>query len=286
MYVTSQNKTDEDEAHTSSNQRIDHFAVFSTIMMPKRLYQSISLIYQSYPRRRYLLRDRWNAKASIELKPPIFVSDVTSTCKSNYLTHQWFCSTGSSSIRDEATVSSPIRPNAFRLFSLPLSFNVDEELLRTKYHNHMKVLHPDKQTNESDGGSPEDPTVVAAITNAYNVLKRPHLRAMLLLKIMKQAPNDPESHDDDDDHGTHLQDPSTDFLLEVMDLQESIHELDSDEELKPYFDENMQRITDTCEQLQKAFEASNIEEFQYLTMKLKYWTRIDETLRNKMTSLE
>lgn len=254
--------------------------------MPKALYQSISLIYHSYPRRRHLVRSRWNAKASIELKPLIFVSDITSTCQSTCATYQRFCSNGSSSISDNTTGSSPIRPNAFRLFSLPLSFNVDEELLRTKYHNHMKVLHPDKQTNESDGGSPEDPTVVAAITNAYNVLKRPHLRAMLLLKIMKQGANDPESHNDDDDHGMHLQDPSNDFLLEVMELQESIHELNNDEELKPYFDENMQRITDTCEQLQKAFETSNIEEFQDLAMKLKYWTRIDETLRNKMTSLE
>ena len=223
------------------------------------------------------------------LLPPIVVGDISIGTRLNC---RRFSST---SVEDNNTAtgsSSRKRPNAFHLFSIPLSFKIDEDLLRTKYHDYMKILHPDKHRGESDSsnkGNADDATVVASITNSYNVLKRPHSRAMHLLKIMKYDPNDSSSHDvndDDDDHSKHLTDPSKDFLLEVMDLQEMIHELDTDEHLKPYFDDNMQRIHDTCEQLQKAFETSNIKEFQNLTIKLKYWTRIDETLRNKMTTLE
>lgn len=255
-------------------------------MLPKRIYQPAYLIYRPFLRRLHQEKTYRTAKTRKVLKPLFFAFDI-------YIRHhysnqiRWF---SDSSDGDDTASSSNRQPNAFRLLSLPLSFKIDEELLRTKYHDSMKLLHPDVQNSESDSNrtdDPDDPTVAATITNAYNVLKRPHLRAMHLLKIMKNAPNDPGSHNnDDDDISKHLSDPSKDFLLEVMDIQELIHELDTDEDLKPYFDTNVQRIHETCERLQEAFETSNIIEFQNLAIKLKYWTRIDETLRNKMSSLE
>jgi molecular chaperone HscB len=246
------------------------------------MYQSVSFIYRFSLRTLHQESHR-TAKTRIELQPPISVCDI-----GNRLSYRWFSSTTTPVEDDNTTSNCSKRPNAFRLFSLPLSFKIDEDMLRTKYHDYMKILHPDKQNSESESDSTDDATV-ASITNSYNILKRPHLRAMHLLKIMKYAQNDPSaSHKDfnDDDHSKHLTDPSKDFLLEVMDLQEYIHLMDNDEDLKPIFDDNVQRINDTCEKLQKAFEASDVKEFQNLAIKLKYWTRIDETLRNKMTSLE
>ena len=255
-------------------------------MLPKHAYQSLSLIHRSFIRSLQQGTSHMVAKTRIEFQPPTLVSGCIGDLRRNQiLTSRWF---SSSSVKEDTTSSSNKRPNAFRLFSMPLSFKIDEDLLRTKYHDYMKILHPDKQNSDNGNGNKDDTddaTVVAAITNAYDILKRPHLRAMHLLKIMKNADGS-TSDDVYDDHSKHLTDPSKDFLLEVMDLQELIHELDTDEDLKPYFDENLRRLRDTCEQLQKAFEASNIKEFQNLAIKLKYWSRIDETLRNKMTSLE
>jgi molecular chaperone HscB len=257
-------------------------------MFPKRIYKSASLLHPSSLRRLHQEKSYRTAKTRIERQPLFFDYDISIRHQYRYSNQiRWF---SDSSDGDDTADSSIRQTNAFRLFSFPLSFKIDEELLRTKYHDYMKLLHPDKQNSESNSkksDDPDDPTVAAAITNAYNVLKRPHLRAMHLLKIMKSAPNDPASHlDDGDDHSNHLTDPSKDFLLEVMDLQELIHDLDTDEHLKPYFDDNVQRIQDTCKRLQEAFETSNIIEFQNLAIKLKYWTRIDETLRKKMTNLE
>lgn len=258
-----------------------------TNMLPIRIYQPAYFMFRTFLRRLHQEKSFRIAKTRKVLQPLFFAFDI-------YIRHhhmnqiRWF---SDSSDGDDTASSSNRQPNAFRLFSLPLSFKIDEELLRTKYHDYMKLLHPDVQNSENDRKRTDDtdnPTVAAAITNAYNVLKRPHLRAMHLLKIMKNAPNNPGSHndDDDDDHSKHLSDMSKEFLLEVMEIQESIHELDTDADLKPYFDTNAQRIDETCERLQEAFETSNIIEFQNLAIKLKYWTRIDETLRNKMSSLE
>ena len=259
-------------------------------MFPKHVHQSASLLYRLSLRILYQDKTYWTAKIRIERQPLFFDHGIYSR---HQYSNQIRWSSGSSD-GDNAGNSSSRHPNAFRLFSLPLSFKINEELLRTKYHDYMKLLHPDKQNNASDNNNktddPDDSTVAATFTNAYNILKRPHLRAMHLLKIMKHAPHDDPTrnhHDDDgDDHSKHLTDPSKEFLMEVMELQEVIHELDTDEDLKPFYVGNVERIQDTCERLQEAFETSNIIEFQNLAIKLKYWTRIDETLRNKMTSLE
>jgi Fe-S protein assembly co-chaperone HscB len=175
------------------------------------------------------------------------------------------------------------RGNAYHLFSLPLSFTIDEELLRTRYHDYMKVLHPDKQQRNGNDTTEDH---AAKITHAYDMLKRPNLRAVHLLKIMSGDKADDDLSSDDDSFLKKFTDPKQDFLLSVMDLQELIEELHTDEELKPYFDDNVKRIQETCQGLQEAFESSNITQFQILTIQLKYWTRIDETLRKKMTSLD
>jgi molecular chaperone HscB len=180
-----------------------------------------------------------------------------------------------------------IHRNAFQVFSLPVSFQIDEEILRLKYHEVMKNLHPDKQRNNNNNTNTtdDDNTDAAAVTLAYDILKRPHLRAMHLLHIMKGTPKD-EMHSNDDILVKDTQKPSQDFLSSVMDLQELLELLDTDEELKPYYDDNVRRMNYTYEQLEKAFDDKDIKKFQKFTTELKYWTRIDETLRKKMTSLE
>jgi molecular chaperone HscB len=179
-----------------------------------------------------------------------------------------------------------IHQNAFQMFSLPVSFQIDEEILRLKYHEFMKNLHPDKQRNNTNNKADDEQTAAVAVTRAYDVLKKPHLRAMHVLHIMKGTPKDEIHNNNDDMLVKGKQKLSQEFLLRVMDLQELIDMLDTDEELKPYYDDNVRRMNETYEQLQKAFDTNDIVQFQKLTSELKYWTRIAETLRNKMTSME
>ena len=75
-------------------------------------------------------------------------------------------------------------------------------------------------------------------------------------------------------------------LMEVMGIREEIESAGSDAELKPLFDANLQRIERTCRALGAAFEAQDMKKAWQLTVELQYWNRIDETLREKMDSLE
>jgi molecular chaperone HscB len=181
----------------------------------------------------------------------------------------------------QVNVEEPVENNedAFRLFSLPLAFKINESELRSKYREIMKDLHPDKLRNQSQEHQVKYEQHAAVITHAYDVLKRPHLRAIHLLNLLTGVPNDKETTDEDAQ-------PPQEFLMLIMELGELIESACTDVELKPYFDANQKRIRETCQKLEQAFEESDLKRAGALVTELKYWNRIDETLRGKMGSLE
>jgi molecular chaperone HscB len=191
-----------------------------------------------------------------------------------------FCNRKYSSIRGSGIVDDEVNDDdAFRLFSLPLIFKIDENLLRFKYREIMKDLHPDKQRNKSEMDQQKLEKQAAAITHAYDVLKRPHLRATHLLNLL----GGPSISSDIADETIQ---PPQEFLMLVMELGEMIDSVYSDEELKPFFEANRKRIEHTCERLGLAFAIPDLKKAAELTTELNYWNRIDETLRGKMESLE
>jgi molecular chaperone HscB len=193
----------------------------------------------------------------------------------------WFCSA-----RAEPTdeLQFPVEKDAFRLFDLPYKFMIDHEALRSTYREFMKDLHPDRQHMNHN---PSSTTAAAAavvepavVTDAYDTLKRPHLRATHLLQVL--------GHPMDEDAAVgSMQLVGDAFLMEIMRIREDIENAATDDAaLKPLLDQNLQRIEETCHKLDVAFEAQNMPEALQLTAQLQYWNRIDETLREAMDSLE
>lgn len=182
--------------------------------------------------------------------------------------------------------------DAFRLFHLPYSFQIDQDALRSTYHEFMRNLHPDKQqqqqqqlhtqSNNGDASNWDDDETLgdaaAIITNAYDTLKRPHVRATHLLDLLGHSMTK---------EGSEEQMPvGMAFLTEIMQIRQAVDSVDTDAQLKPLLDQNALRIKETCKQLAAAFEASDMPLAMQLTAHLQYWNRIDETLRDKMGSLE
>ena len=137
----------------------------------------------------------------------------------------------------------------------------------------MRDLHPDKQQGKNLADQKELEQQAAAITNAYDTLKRPHVRATHLLELL----------------GFPIEGTGTlsgDFLAQIMRVREEIDAARSDVEMKPLFDANVRRIDQTCRDLEAAFQTKDMNKALQLTAELQYWNRIDETLRDKMESLE
>lgn len=76
------------------------------------------------------------------------------------------------------------------------------------------------------------------------------------------------------------------FLMQIMEVRETIDFISSDQDLQKMLDENRDRAGEVCDDLGEAFEKGNLDEARRLTAMLQYWNRAEETIREKMTEIE
>jgi molecular chaperone HscB len=166
----------------------------------------------------------------------------------------------------------------FAIFTLPRSFDVSKNDLKTAYHKLMEENHPDRLSNQKEGqgntaGDVMSPSA-AIITQAYTALLNPYERAVHILELhgksleeSKKNPNGPSL--------------GIEFLLQVMEIREVIESTTENDQLLKLLQDNRSRIDNVCMQLTEAFDANELEKAVQLTQELQYWNRIDETLRQK-----
>ncbi|MGB5446938.1 MAG: co-chaperone HscB [Psychromonas sp.] len=109
--------------------------------------------------------------------------------------------------------------NYFELFSLPMTFSIDQKLLSVTYRELQKQFHPDKFVMQSDSQRLAAMQKSTEINDAYQTLKNSCLRAQYLLLLagvdiaLEQKT---------------LQDTS--FLMQQMEWREKISQFTEDDE--------------------------------------------------------
>lgn len=167
----------------------------------------------------------------------------------------------------------------FRVLGLEPSFAIDPLQLKALYKKLMTEFHPDKHRLASAAQQLAAQQQAAAVSAAYDTLQRPHERATHLLHVLGHALDEKDAA-----AATELVGPE--FLMEIMERREIIDAATADAALKPLLHENQQRMTQCVQRLTEQFAQSNVSAARELTAQLQYWHRIDETIRDKMTSLE
>jgi molecular chaperone HscB len=118
--------------------------------------------------------------------------------------------------------------NFFSLFELPLSSQVDTNLLEQKYKQLQSQLHPDRHINSGNGNKLAIVQQASLLNDAYATLKSPLRRAEHLLQLKGI------------DTSVYMQaDLDKDFLLAQLKLREELEEAQQLE--KPEALEDMQR---------------------------------------------
>jgi molecular chaperone HscB len=109
--------------------------------------------------------------------------------------------------------------NYFELFSLPVSFSIDQSRLSETYRELQKKYHPDKFVMQSDSEKLSAMQKSAEINDAYQTLKNTCLRAqyMLLLAGLDIALEQRTLQD-------------TNFLMQQMEWRETIESFSEDDE--------------------------------------------------------
>ena len=169
--------------------------------------------------------------------------------------------------------------NYFELYELPLSFDLDTDILRKKFYELSKRFHPDFYVNESQEKQDEILELSTQNNKAYQVLSDPLKRVEYILSLYNMLA-------DGDKHVL----PQS-FLMEMMDVNEALMEMefDADEhkltELKQQIDEMEQALFEELNQYTAQFDSKNETEAENILLKIrdiwyreKYLMRIRESL--------
>jgi len=155
--------------------------------------------------------------------------------------------------------------DAFSVFKLPYSFKIDENELKTNYRRLMNEYHPDKR--------PDNEAMAPLITRAYDCLRNKQSRATHLLEVIGYPLDETTSGDL----------VGTQFLVQIMELRETIDDEASDEELLLHLrNENEEIMRDEYEALDHAISMGAYEEAQVLVSRLQYWDRIKGSISSRL----
>jgi len=112
--------------------------------------------------------------------------------------------------------------NYFELFDLEVCFQLDEQVLKTKYYKLSRKWHPDFFTQESEDRQAEVAVMSEKINQAYKVLSDRESRFKYILELHGKI------------GGTDNQVMPADFLMEMMDINETIMDLQMDFDQQRY----------------------------------------------------
>jgi len=107
----------------------------------------------------------------------------------------------------------------FELFNIPVSYDVDINVITARYLELQRIVHPDRYADKSDREQLIAVQKAAEINDALSVLKHPVKRAEYMLSE--------KGHDIRAEQKT-LQDPL--FLMQQMELREALEELSQSED--------------------------------------------------------
>ena len=185
--------------------------------------------------------------------------------------------------------------NYFKLLGLPVSFDINKELLNSNYHDIQKTVHPDKFANASDLERRLSVQKAAQINDALETLKNPLRRSIYLLSLygIELTGNDTSI------------DPA--FLMEQMELRENLSQVGSKDdplqELDEILDDVKLRINQVIKELAQVFQQllpaenqesqqiSTVQEKQLLkeakvqVLKMQFLNRLQEECLNKEEDL-
>jgi Fe-S protein assembly co-chaperone HscB len=176
--------------------------------------------------------------------------------------------------------------NHFEILGMPVSFSLDERQMKANYLKLMMDAHPDRRHRAAHGDhtsleadndfGPVVDEVASLVTKSFDVLQKPHTRAGHLLEL--------HEHPLEEAATTELVGEA--FLMGIMELREAIAETSDNNKLQEMWRNNKKAIQETCDGLELAFGSHDWDEAVRLTAQLQYWNRIEETLRDKLDSLE
>mmetsp|Transcript_18285 Transcript_18285/g.30703 ORF Transcript_18285/g.30703 Transcript_18285/m.30703 type:complete len:301 (-) Transcript_18285:68-970(-) len=163
----------------------------------------------------------------------------------------------------------------FSIFGMARIYRVDNKEIEFRYKALQRLLHPDKFATSSPEEKEKSADRSALVNEAAATLRSPLLRTQYLLKLQGIDVDASEEQTIDD----RVIDP--DLLMEVMETRMAVDEAQSQEELRPLRESNLEQIHACEETLAQAFDRSDLSAAQEGMIRLTYLCRIKDVILSK-----
>ncbi|KAK3802521.1 hypothetical protein RRG08_033180 [Elysia crispata] len=154
----------------------------------------------------------------------------------------------------------------FDLLREDISFDLDTKTLGVVFRETQKHLHPDMFSSKSKEEQRLAEEQSSLLNKAYQTLLKPLSRAIYMLNL----------HDLTIDEKDTISDPE--FLMDIMSFNEQIDEASSASDITNIEETIGVAIHKCIKEISQAFKDCNIEEAKRSTIKLRYFTTIQERI--------
>ncbi|VDP51637.1 unnamed protein product [Heligmosomoides polygyrus] len=153
----------------------------------------------------------------------------------------------------------PETQNLFEYMGLPVSFNIEDSLLKKRFRELQFKLHPDRFARASEHEKELSDEHSRRLNESYKTLSEPLHRAKYLLKILG-----------DTDIADKEKDLDESSLMEMMDWHERIAEMTTKRELTAENEKLQEEIDGLLAQLGRLFEDKNLDGVRETITRLSY----------------
>lgn len=169
--------------------------------------------------------------------------------------------------------------NFFELFGVPVSFEVDLDLIQQRYRALQKVVHPDHFVNSSAQEKRISMQQTSWINEALNTLKHPVERASYLLKL-KGIDINLETETTMDGA----------FLMEQMEMREALSESVSSSdpitELERINKDIKNKTHDMAKAFSEAYSSNDLDDAKEWVRKLQFMRKAQKEVNERIATIE
>jgi len=148
------------------------------------------------------------------------------------------------------------------------SFDIDVEAMSKLYRDLQSLYHPDKFSQKSEDEQTIALSQSSYINKAYNTLLKPLSRGLYLLELRGDPLEETNSSVDPQ------------FLMEIMEVNEDLAEAEGTESAVEELEMiNNKRIAKCVKDISTFFSEGNVAEAKTSLIKLKYFTNIEDKIK-------
>ncbi|KAF6727498.1 Iron-sulfur cluster co-chaperone protein HscB, mitochondrial [Oryzias melastigma] len=160
----------------------------------------------------------------------------------------------------------------FKILDCDYTFSLDTQKLQKRYLELQRSLHPDNYSQRSVREREFSESQSALVNRAYRTLLKPLSRGLYMLQL----------------EGMHLEegtdsaaDPA--FLMQLMEINEAVDEAQTPEEAEKIGRDTRGKLTDLTEQIDAALHRGELHAAKALLVQMKYYTNIEEKVKEKLS---